>query len=74
MKMKSFILAVLLQFGIILGTQAQLLNPGPEAAKLNTLQQRFVDDRFGMFIHFNIPTYMNQDWPEPEETKCRPMG
>jgi len=33
---------------------------------LARLQQRFVDMRFGMFIHFNIPTYMNQDWPDPD--------
>lgn len=33
---------------------------------LQQLQQQFVDLRFGMFIHFNIPTYMNQDWPDPE--------
>ena len=33
---------------------------------LATLQQQFVDLRFGMFIHFNIPTYMNQDWPDPD--------
>ncbi|MGN7787120.1 alpha-L-fucosidase [Niabella sp. 22666] len=35
-------------------------------AKLPSLQQAFVDLRFGMFIHFNIPTYMNQDWADPE--------
>jgi alpha-L-fucosidase len=29
-------------------------------------QQAFVDLRFGMFIHFNIPTYLNADWPDPE--------
>jgi alpha-L-fucosidase len=33
---------------------------------LSALQQQFVNLRFGMFIHFNIPTYMNQDWPDPE--------
>ena len=33
---------------------------------LTQLQQDFVDLRFGMFIHFNIPTYANQDWPDPE--------
>src|SRR5690348_5016926 len=33
---------------------------------LHTLQQRFVDLRFGMFIHFNIPTFMNQDWADPD--------
>lgn len=36
------------------------------ATPLYTLQQKFVDLRFGMFIHFNIPTYANQDWPDPE--------
>jgi alpha-L-fucosidase len=29
-------------------------------------QQAFVDLRFGMFIHFNIPTFLNADWPDPE--------
>ena len=33
---------------------------------LQQLQQQFVDLRFGMFIHFNIPTYMNQDWADPD--------
>jgi len=33
---------------------------------LSELQQQFVDLRFGMFIHFNIPTFMNADWPDPE--------
>lgn len=36
------------------------------ATPLATLQQQFVDLRFGMFIHFNIPTFANQDWPDPE--------
>lgn len=34
-------------------------------APLSQLQQKFVDLNFGMFIHFNIPTYVNQDWPDP---------
>ena len=33
---------------------------------LHDLQQQFVDLRFGMFIHFNIPTFMDQDWADPE--------
>jgi len=37
-----------------------------EKKPLYRLQQEFVDLRFGMFIHFNIPTYMNQDWADPE--------
>ncbi|HEY8928144.1 MAG TPA: alpha-L-fucosidase [Mucilaginibacter sp.] len=36
------------------------------ALPLAQLQQQFVDLRFGMFIHFNIPTYMDQDWPDPD--------
>lgn len=33
---------------------------------LNELQQDFLDLRFGMFIHYNIPTYSEQDWPDPQ--------
>jgi alpha-L-fucosidase len=36
------------------------------AERLHALQQQFVDLRFGMFIHFNIPTFVNQDWPDPD--------
>ncbi len=35
------------------------------AQHLYEWQQDFVNLRFGMFIHFNIPTYMNEDWPDP---------
>ncbi|TDW97463.1 alpha-L-fucosidase [Dinghuibacter silviterrae] len=38
----------------------------PSADALHTLQQQFEDLRFGMFIHFGMPTYMNQDWPDPD--------
>jgi alpha-L-fucosidase len=30
------------------------------------LQQAFVNLRFGMFIHFNIPTFMEDDWADPD--------
>lgn len=33
---------------------------------LMQLQQDFVDLRFGMFIHYNIPTYMPEDWADPD--------
>jgi len=33
---------------------------------LHKLQQDFVDLRFGMFIHYNIPTYAPEDWPDPD--------
>lgn len=41
----------------------------PVAAQQKTLQelqQDFVDLRFGMFIHYNIPTYSPEDWPDPD--------
>jgi len=37
-----------------------------QQANLARRQQDFVDLRFGMFIHYNIPTYMDQDWADPE--------
>jgi alpha-L-fucosidase len=45
---------------VSLTSQAQSQKP------LHQLQQEFVDLRFGMFIHFNIPTYMDHDWADPE--------
>jgi len=47
-----------------LDLRAQVLYPSPGG--LHALQQKFVDLRFGMFIHFNIPTFMDQDWADPE--------
>ena len=37
-----------------------------ERKSLLELQQDFIDLKFGMFIHFNIPTFMNQDWADPD--------
>ncbi|MDR1331717.1 MAG: alpha-L-fucosidase [Tannerella sp.] len=36
------------------------------AKDLHRLQQEFVDLQFGMFIHFNIPTFVDHDWPDPD--------
>ena len=41
-------------------------NPVSSEQKLRNLQQDFVDLRFGMFIHYNIPTYMEDDWADPD--------
>lgn len=46
--------------------QAQNKTLTQPAATLSKLQQQFVDLRFGMFIHFNIPTFTEADWPDPE--------
>lgn len=40
-------------------------NKKPVTANLDSLQQAFLDLRFGMFIHFGIPTYSVHDWPDP---------
>lgn len=36
------------------------------ASSLYELQQQFTDLGFGMFIHYNIPTYMEEDWADPD--------
>ncbi len=37
-----------------------------DTAALTRLQQKFVGMRFGMFIHFNMPTFADADWPDPD--------
>ncbi|MDQ1142737.1 alpha-L-fucosidase [Pedobacter agri] len=39
-----------------IGTKKQLID----------LQQDFVNLGFGMFIHFGMPTFMDQDWSDPD--------
>jgi alpha-L-fucosidase len=63
MKKSVIILSILLNLlsSIVLNAQ--------QKSAIKTLQQRqqdFIDLRFGMFIHYNIPTYMNQDWADPK--------
>ncbi len=62
---KTFCLHLLLSIQLLIPAllKAQVKSAGTPLA---TLQQQFVDLRFGMFIHFNIPTFANQDWPDPE--------
>lgn len=37
-----------------------------QTKSLHQLQQEFVDLRCGMFIHFNMPTFFNEGWPDPD--------
>jgi len=64
-KPNQFLIAILLLiFAPVLSWgQSKSLQKGKDLAKL---QQDFVDLRFGMFIHYNIPTYMDEDWPDPD--------
>jgi alpha-L-fucosidase len=45
------------------------LRPAPSTAMrradLLTLQQQFVDLRFGMFLHFNMATFQDREWGDP---------
>ena len=59
-KMKRFFLALALLLACNISMQAA-------EKSLYQLQQEFVDLRFGMFIHFNIPTYSPEDWPDPDQ-------
>jgi alpha-L-fucosidase len=60
-------IAILFFFpGFFAGAFAQSGGMAAAAEDLHTLQQRFVDLRLGMFIHFNIPTFMDQDWADPD--------
>jgi alpha-L-fucosidase len=64
--MKRLLTAALLLTCIIYKTSAQNNSVLTTTANYSELQQKFVDLKFGMFIHFNMPTYMDADWPDPE--------
>jgi alpha-L-fucosidase len=59
---RSILLGILLMMGVC----AVYAQKGAPKKDLPTLQQEFVDLRFGMFIHYNIPTYADADWPDPD--------
>ena len=43
----------------------RVLNPFEKKKNLTDLQQDFVDLGLGMFIHYGMPTFMDQDWSDP---------
>ena len=57
--MRKFLLSLFLAAACAISAAAQ-------AKTLHQLQQDFVDLRFGMFIHFNMPTFAPEDWPDPD--------
>lgn len=50
----------------LLGTQHIAAQYSESTPNLRQLQQQFIDLKFGMFIHFNIPTFMSDDWADPD--------
>jgi alpha-L-fucosidase len=66
MKHKCLIVAVFFcAFGMSSGINRSFGQSSGGQLPLQQLQQAFVDLGFGMFIHYNIPTYMNDDWADP---------
>src|SRR3712207_4647361 len=51
---------------LLLLVAAQTMSAQTARRDLHSLQQDFVDLRFGMFIHFNMPTFAPEDWPDPD--------
>lgn len=63
--MKKLVLSIFCYYFLLIiltpqKVMAQIVRP------LKELQQQFVDLKFGMFIHFNIGTFYNYDWPDPD--------
>lgn len=63
---KNVSILVCLAFFCCLVVQGLKAQPTSGISDLRTLQQQFVDLKFGMFIHFNIPTFMSDDWADPD--------
>jgi len=57
---------VFTSFSATFAQKSEVTEVNTQSEHLKKLQQQFIDLRFGMFIHFNIPTYMDADWPDPE--------
>ncbi|WP_276089188.1 alpha-L-fucosidase [Pedobacter sp. JY14-1] len=51
--------------GFLLQVPAEARQGGREKT-LPQLQQEFVNLGFGMFIHYGMPTFMDQDWSDPD--------
>lgn len=62
MKNKSLFLALLLVLSL---SQIDMLQAQVNKTELRQQQLDFVNLGFGMFIHYGMPTYMDQDWSDP---------
>lgn len=65
--MKKNRIMIMLGSLLLLACTAKAQSPATQkGTDLLALQQQFVNLRFGMFIHFNIPTFMDDDWADPD--------
>ena len=60
MKMKKLTLI------LISALMAGVMTASAQQKSLHQLQQEFVDLRFGMFVHFGLPTFQEADWTDPQ--------
>jgi alpha-L-fucosidase len=51
--------------GVAGGQSEAYLSTARRGSPLLDLQQRFVDLRFGMFLHFNMATFQDREWGDP---------
>ncbi len=52
--------------GLLLLAACFMLVTAHAQDRLKEMQQKFVNEKFGMFIHFNMPTFADEDWPDPD--------
>ena len=64
--MKKNLVILFLVFSFIGVNMNTISAQSAKPYNLKALQQEFVNLRFGMFIHYNIPTYMDDDWADPD--------
>lgn len=63
---RSALVVIALMVGLSWTPVQLFAQSGAKAKPLPQLQQDFIDLAFGMFIHYNIPTYMEDDWADPD--------
>ena len=51
---------------ILIALMAGVMSASAQTKSLHQLQQEFVDLRFGMFVHFGLPTFQEADWTDPQ--------
>jgi alpha-L-fucosidase len=59
--------ATLIASGARVSAQPRQLSPATDPDRLRAAQQRFLDLRFGMFIHLNMATFQEREWGDPKQ-------
>lgn len=59
--------ATLIASGTPVIAQLRRSSPAADPERLLAAQQRFLDLRFGMFIHLNMATFQEREWGDPKQ-------